>query len=105
MSHKIDGLIRVYDETRYLVLFGSEKYDLICNRIRYLIGVKSGITYVISHNYAKIKVDSYDTLPLEKTPTFHSDIIILIKLVLNEYKNNYHYNIFLEKALYESPKK
>ena len=26
---KIDGFIRVYDGTRYLVLFGSEKYDSI----------------------------------------------------------------------------
>ena len=55
--HKIDRFIRVYDGTRYLVLFGSEKYDFIYNRIRYLIGVKSGITYVISHNFAKIEVD------------------------------------------------
>ena len=38
----------------------SEKYDSIYNRIRYLISVKSGITCIISHNYAKIKVDSYD---------------------------------------------
>ena len=50
---KIDGFIRVYDETGYLVLFESEKTDSINNRIRYLIGVKSGITCVISHNYAK----------------------------------------------------
>ena len=50
---KIDGFIRVYDGTRYLVLFGCEKYDFIYNRIRYLIGVKSNITYVISHDYAK----------------------------------------------------
>ena len=41
---KIDGFIRVYDRTRYLVLFGDEKYDFIYNRIRYLIEVKSGIT-------------------------------------------------------------
>ena len=27
----------------YLVLFGGEKNDFICNRIRYLIEVKSGI--------------------------------------------------------------
>ena len=33
---KIDGFIRVYDETRYLVLFGPEKYNVIFNRIRYL---------------------------------------------------------------------
>ena len=61
---KINGFIRVYDETRYLVLFGTEIYDGIFNRIRYLIKEKSGITYVISHYYAKIKVDSYDSLPL-----------------------------------------
>ena len=75
---KIDGFIRVYDGTRYLVLFGSEKYDSIYNRIRYLISVKSSLTYVISHNYAKIKVDSCDSLPLGKAMTFHT-VIILIK--------------------------
>ena len=78
--NKIDGLIRVYDGTRYLVLFASEKYDSIYNRIRYPICVKGGITYIISHNYAKIKVDSYNFLPLEKTMTFHN-VIILIKSV------------------------
>ena len=35
-----------------------------------VLGVKSGITYVISHNYAKIKVDSYDSLSLEKNNDF-----------------------------------
>ena len=66
----IEGFIRVYDGTRYLVLFGGEKYDFLYNRIRYLIGVKIGITYVISHNYAKIKVDSFDSLPLQKNSLF-----------------------------------
>ena len=37
---KIDGLIRDSGGTRYLVLFGSEKYDYIYNRIRYLISEK-----------------------------------------------------------------
>ena len=60
--NKIDGFIRVYDGTRYLVLFGPEKYDVIYNRIRYMISQKSGITYVISHNYGGIKVDTYDSL-------------------------------------------
>ena len=63
--HKIDGFIKVYDRTRYLVLSGSEKFDFINNRIRCLIGVKSDITYVVSHSYGKIKVDWYDSLPLE----------------------------------------
>ena len=47
---KIDVSIRVYGGTRYLVLFGSEKYDYIYNMIRCLISVKSGITDIISHN-------------------------------------------------------
>ena len=63
---KIDGFIRVYDGTRYLALLGSEKYDSIYNKIRYLISVKIGSTYIISHNYAKFKVDSYVSLPPEK---------------------------------------
>ena len=40
--------------------FGSEKYDFICNRNTYPTGVKTGIGHVVSHNYAKIKVDSYN---------------------------------------------
>ena len=96
--------IRAYDQTRYLVLFGSEKYDSIYNRIRYLISVKSGITSIISHNYVKIKVDSYDSLPLEKTMLFH-DVIILIKSVFNKDKNNYYYNICSAKTSYELSKK
>ena len=30
----VDEFIRIYDECRYLTLFGSEKYDPIYNRIR-----------------------------------------------------------------------
>ena len=100
---KIDGFIRVYDGTRYLVLFGSERYAFIYYRIRYLIGIKSGTTYVISHNFANIKVDSYDSLPLEKTLTFH-DVIIRIKSVWNKDQNYYYYNIFLEKCFYQLSK-
>ena len=33
---KIDGFLGVYDGTRYLALFSSEKYYVIYNRIRYL---------------------------------------------------------------------
>ena len=61
---KVDGFIRVYVGSRYFVLFDPEEYDAIYNRTRYLIGLKSGITYVFIHYYTKIKVDSYDSLPL-----------------------------------------
>ena len=53
---KVDGFIRVFDRTRYLVLFGPEKYDAIYNRITYLKSQKSGIKYVLFHNYANIKI-------------------------------------------------
>ena len=72
---KVDGFIRVHDGTRHLGLFGSQKYDSIYNRIRYLIGVKSGIKYAFSHNYAKIKIDSL---------TFHNFIIFMIIYILNQ---------------------
>ena len=75
---KIDAFIRVYDVTSYLELFGSEKYDFIYGRIRHLIIIKSGITYIISHNYPTIKVNSYDSLPQEKTMTLRN-IIKLVK--------------------------
>ena len=51
---KIYGFIRVCDGTRYLVLFGPEKYNVIFDRIRFLIGVISGVTYAFSHNYGWI---------------------------------------------------
>ena len=54
------------DGTRYLVLFGSEKCNIIYNRVKYLLEVKIDITFVFYHNYARIKVDSYDSLALEK---------------------------------------
>ena len=78
---KMDGFIRVYDGSRYLVLFGLEKYDAIYNRIRYFISQKSSITYIFSHYYMEIKVDSYHSLPLEKTLALHT-ILLNIKSVL-----------------------
>ena len=61
---------------------------------------KCDITNNINHNFGKIRVDSYNYLPVERMLTFH-DVIILIKSVANNDKNNYHYNIFLEKGLYK----
>ena len=78
---KIDGFIRVYDGTRYLVLLGLTKYDAIYRRIKYHIGVKNGITYV-SHYYVKIKVDSYGSLPIQKTLTLHIVLIYIEQFLI-----------------------
>ena len=50
------------------------------DRIRYLISVKRGATYTISHNYSTVKVDSYNSLPLEKTMAL-PNVIILVRSV------------------------
>ena len=62
---KIYWIIRIYDGTKYF-LCGSEKYDAIYNRIRYLLSLKSSIADVFSHYHTKVKVDSYDSLPIKK---------------------------------------
>ena len=61
----------------------------------------SGITYVISHNYAKFKVDSCNSLTLEKAIKLHN---VIIKSNWNKDENDYYYNILSEKTSYESPK-
>ena len=46
------------------------------------------VLHVISHNYAKIKYDSYDFFPLEKTLILHN-VIILTKSVCDKNQNHY----------------
>ena len=65
-SKKIVGLNTIYDGVIYLKLFGPESYDAIYNRTRYLISEKSGIADIINHNFARIRIDSYNSLPIKK---------------------------------------
>ena len=98
---KIDGFIMVLDgKVKHLVLFYYGLSDKIFNNIKYLISKKSGITNSINHNFGRIKIDSYDSLPIEKILTFHN-VIILIKPVVNKNQNKNYYNIFLEKRFYK----
>ena len=62
--------------------------------------MKKGLTYSINHILAKIRIDSYNSLPIEKILTFHN-VIIHIKSVVNQNENSYYYDIFLGKGLYE----
>ena len=101
---EIDGLITGYDRSRYLVLFGAENYDAIYNKIRYLVSLKNGITYVFPYYYAKVKVDSFDSLPREKVLTLQNDIIY-IKPVLNKGHNRYNYNTLFGKSVYQLARK
>ena len=71
-----------------LYYFVLKKYYVNCNRIRYLLSQKCGITYFFFHYYTKSKVDFYDVLPLEKTLTLHN-VVIHIKSVLSNDPNCY----------------
>ena len=81
----------------YLVL---KDINAIYDRIRCVISEKSEITYSINHNFARIRIDSHNSLLIENILTFHN-VIILIKSVFNKNKNCYYYKIFLEKGSYE----
>ena len=67
---KIYGFMKIDNGIRYLVLFASERYNAIYDRINYLISKKSGITYSINLNFARIRIDSYNSLPIEKNIDF-----------------------------------
>ena len=65
MFYKMDGFIIDYDGTKHSTLLGSKKYNYVFNRIKFFIRLKSNISYVVSHNYGKIKIDSDDNLFIE----------------------------------------
>ena len=97
--NKIDGYIRTYDKARELASFQSENSDGTFHGMRCFIRWKSNISSVYSHN-TKIKIDFDDDLPLAKAITMHN-IVLLIKSAFNEYYNQYHYQVFLEKYSYK----
>ena len=98
---KIDGFVRVRgSEFRHLVLLDNGLFDKICDKIKYLISEKSGIADSFKHNFGKIRIDSYNSLPIEEILTFPI-VIILIKSIVNKNKNEYCYNIFLQKGFYK----
>ena len=64
---KIDGFIMVLDgKIKHLVLFDYGLLDKICDKIKYLISKKSGITNSINHNFGKFTIDSSNSLPVKK---------------------------------------
>ena len=69
---KVDLFIKTHSGTRCLVLFAYGWFNKICDRIKYLISEISGITDSINHNFGKIRIDSYNSLPIEKILTFHN---------------------------------
>ena len=93
---KIVGFIEVYSGIRCLV---SLEYNEIYDKIKCLIIEQKDITDNIDWNFAKIRIDSHKSLPIEKILIFYN-AIILIKSIVNELKINY-YTIFSENGLFK----
>ena len=83
----IDGFTKIHNKIRYLILFHYSYCDKICDRIKYLISEESALMDSINHNFGKIRIDSYNSLSIEKILTFHN-VIIVIKSVVNKDKNS-----------------
>ena len=87
---KLDGFLRVRgNEFRHLLLFDYGLFDENGGKIKYLISEESGITDSINHNFGVIRIDSYIFLPIEKILSV-SNVIILIKSVINKNKRRYY---------------
>ena len=88
---KIDRFILALNgKIKHLILCNYRLFNKICDKIKYQnqnIKLKKGI-------------DSYNSLPIKKILTFHN-VIIIIKPAVTKNKNEYYYNIFLEKCLYK----
>ena len=81
----------VYDIS-YKTLLGPKPLRIRFDKIdvfKDLISKKSGITNSINYDFGKIRIDSYNALPIEKLLTFHY-VILLIKSVVNKDKDNYN---------------
>ena len=87
--------IQYYLEVKYIISFITRLN--IFQRQKVVLHM-----FFFSHNYAKIKVDPYDLLPLEKKKSFL--VIIHINSVWNKYENHYFYNIFMQKYSFQLSK-
>ena len=63
---KVDEIIKIYNGTRYLTLFGPIIYNAIYDRINYLIRKKSDAKHIIIHNFERMRNVSYNSLPIKK---------------------------------------
>ena len=61
-SHYFDDIMRDKD------IYSGD--ILLRDSIKYLISEKGGITDIINHNSARIRIDSYNSLPAQKNIDF-----------------------------------
>lgn len=68
--------------------------------MKYPLSQKSNISDIYYLNYMKIRINSVDDLPLEKTLHIEN-AIILIRPIFNHNSYHYHNNVCLTKCSYK----
>ena len=78
---KIDGFIISLDgKIKHLILFDYGLFNKICDKIKNLISKNSDNINNINHSFGKIRIDSYNSLPI-------THVIILIKSAVHKNQN------------------
>ena len=71
-----------------MVSFGPERCDAVYDRTRDLISEETGISYSISYNFLKSTIESFKSLPIEKTLIIYNTdtkILFTIRLLILYY--------------------
>ena len=69
---KIDRFVISLDsKIKHLVLFDYGLFDKVCDKIKYLISKKIGITNSINHKFGKARIHSHNSLPIKKNINFY----------------------------------
>ena len=92
---RIHGFIKTLDWPRYLVLFGPEIYSAIYGKINYTESEKTNIKYSINHIFAGIKVDSYNSLSVQKNIEYTIELTFLKELILIRQANQKVWHLLL----------
>ena len=102
-----DGYFKEINKGKYLTLVPTnetkekiKKYEELWSKIRYLIRSRTKNSEDFDENYMKIKFNSDDELPLNKT----IEIPIMIIVVRDSFHENkkYYSQVFLDECLYKS---
>ena len=102
-----DGYFEEINKSKYLTLVPTnetkekiKKYEELWSKIRYLIRSRTKNSEDYDENYMKIKFNSDDELPLNKTIEIPV-MIIVVRASFHENKK-YYPQVFLEECLYKS---
>ena len=98
--HSATGYFNEKNGENYLILSMTEKYEEVFSRILSKIKtINGGKELFYEKNYAKIEINTYDDLPLNKSLKFPT-LVITIRCVFQEGKKLYP-QVYLDECLYE----